>query len=325
MAAVVQILPAQDGCYLVQGCNILYLQNQTDKVTVKYNGEKVLTRAAGLSADGTLLVACDVNKTIHLFRTVDFCELATGMLDKAAINATFAGDDILIADKFGDVIRFSKPDGPWRGTVIAGCISVSTDLIVTNRHVILADRDEKIRLIDRKFPVLIERFLLAHTEYVAAVRMLGDRLVSIGGDKLIILWDVDADEPVQTVSIEYVGLFDPVGLAVGKSIAYILNGVNKLFLLQITDDGIAIVPTELELPTGFKPVTLALEGDRFLISGLIEQQPVLLSVHGEAVSPVDGFTEISSTLSSESQPWSQLIRAHLRKQRDVDEQVSDED
>ena len=73
--------------------------------------------------------------------------------------------------------------------MIAGHISLLTDMIVNDDFILTCDRDEKIRITLRDRPWIIDQFLLEHREYVSRMVILGtEHLISGGGDKELMLW-----------------------------------------------------------------------------------------------------------------------------------------
>ena len=100
---------------------------------------------------------------------------------------------IYVADKFGEVwtcplndLLNKKKDAL---NVIAGHISLLTDMIVNDDFILTCDRDEKIRITLKDRPWIIDQFLLEHKEYVSRMAILGtEYLVSGGGDKELMLW-----------------------------------------------------------------------------------------------------------------------------------------
>lgn len=319
MAAVVQILPlSKGGCLLLHGRYISMLKD--GQVTLSYTHNAVLTRAAAINDHN--VVICDINKTVHLLNHT-FSPVATGLLDKSAMCATFdATGRVLVGDKFGDVIRFPlfEESTPWRGEVIAGCVSMLTDLVTTSRYIIMADRDEKIRLINGKDPVVIERFLLEHTEFVACVALLtgeGDRLVSLGGDGRIILWDLEVEEPLQIIKLDP---FDPIGITIAdKTIAYAVEGDPAVYLIKINPDGSLSEEIEkIPLPEDLRPSTIRFIDSKVVVGGLQGEVPCLAIVADGTCTMIESFKEFVGGLLSNSQSWSQIVRTHLRKSREFD-------
>jgi hypothetical protein len=242
-----------------------------------------------------------------------FEERSRGTLDKAAMSATFdKHENVLVGDKFGDIVRFDKTD--FKCTVVAGCVSMVTDLLTTPRYMIMADRDEKIRLINADHPVLIERFLLKHTEYVSGIVLVGEQLVSIGGDGCLMLWALDKEEPLQVFQAGE--SFDPVGIAVNgeaTKIAYVLDKISAVHLVALENDRLVETAETINLPTGCRPSTIACVGKDWIIGGKLDEKPFLARIHNKQVEVIKAFAELE--LSKESQDWSQIVRSHLRKRK----------
>jgi WD40 repeat protein len=118
---------------------------------------------------------------------------------KRANSVTFNGDDeILEADKAGDVFKFSasaKDDD--NGTLVLGHLSMLIDLAITpcGKYVITADRDEKIRVSNYPNAFSIHSFCLGHTEFITSLALVSsspDLLLSSSGDGTVKCWDFKA-------------------------------------------------------------------------------------------------------------------------------------
>ncbi|PJF16574.1 tRNA (guanine-N(7)-)-methyltransferase non-catalytic subunit [Paramicrosporidium saccamoebae] len=227
------------------------------------------------------------------------------------MSATFdKHGNVLVGDKFGDIVRFNKTD--FKSTVVAGCVSMVTDLLATPQYIIMADRDEKIRLINADHPVLIERFLLQHTEYVSGIVLAGEQLVSIGGDGCLMLWALEKEVPLQVFRVG--DSFDPVGIAVNKdatTIAYVLDKTSAVHLVSLENGRLVETIQTINLPTGCRPSTIACVGKEWIIGGKLEDAPFLARINDGQVDVIRAFAELD--LSKESQDWSQIVRSHLRK------------
>lgn len=77
---------------------------------------------------------------------------------------------------------------------LLGHVSMLTKLLVTDKFIITADRDEKIRITDRLRPYLIHAFLLNHTSYISDLSIDNnnkDILVSADGAGRICWWNLN--------------------------------------------------------------------------------------------------------------------------------------
>lgn len=344
MASIVQILTRGERCYLVHGKYITEYCPSSGEFALRYTaaGEALLTRAAAVAFDGAHLAVCDDHKTLHLLDTASWSVKAAGTLEKAAMSVAWTtdGESVLVGDKFGDIIRFRLPPSTtevWRGEVVAGCVSMVTDLTTNDEFIVMADRDEKIRVLREQEPFVIERFLLEHSEYVAALGWLSKRdgdvasiadtsralFVSIGGDRRLIVWNVNEDEPVQTVTVpgdDDSRPFDPLGLTVTAhdSIIFALHNEPIIFVVPVEEERLCIDSLQrISLPHGYKPVATAALDDAVLVGGLNDDaQPFLITIKETAAQVVEEFGRYVATLEpTKSLPWLQLVRSHLRKRR----------
>lgn len=330
MASIVQILPLNGRCILVHGKFISEYSLSSDEHTILYTlpGDAVLTRAAAFSPDGFHLVVCDNQKVIHLLDATTWCVLASSSLEKSAMSVAWARDgaSVLVGDKFGDIIRFPVPGtDSWTGQVVAGCVSMVTDLATNAEFIVMADRDEKIRVILEKTPYVIERFLLEHSEYVAAVAWVSSsELVSIGGDRRLVLWNVHASNPIQSVTIPANVAsepFDPLGLVhYPGGLAFALQGQSTVLVVPMTNDRLQVDSMEkIDLPSGFKPVTINKLNEAILVAGLDHHsKPFLVSIQEKVVKVMENLGRLTECLEATSLPWSQLVRSHLRKRRVIE-------
>ncbi|XP_016832150.1 tRNA (guanine-N(7)-)-methyltransferase non-catalytic subunit WDR4 isoform X3 [Cricetulus griseus] len=111
-----------------------------------------------------------------------------------ALVFTASEDQVLVADKSGDVYSFSvlEPDGC--GKLELGHLSMLLDVAVSpdDQFVLTADRDEKIRVSWAAAPHSIEAFCLGHTEFVSRILVVPSHpelLLSSSGDGTLRLWE----------------------------------------------------------------------------------------------------------------------------------------
>ena len=76
--------------------------------------------------------------------------------------------------------------------MILGHVSILLDVAVTEKFIITADRDEKIRVSSKEKPFVIHSFCLGHTEYVCKVIPIEKHcLISSSGDGTVCMWNLD--------------------------------------------------------------------------------------------------------------------------------------
>ena len=107
--------------------------------------------------DSIALALGNKSLTVHNFSKP--CDDWTVELNKPATVVCYQGNDILVADRSGDVYRCVPSQKPL---LLLGHVSILTCMLTTPTRIITGDRDEKIRV--SKFPNAynIESFCLGH-------------------------------------------------------------------------------------------------------------------------------------------------------------------
>ncbi|KND04607.1 uncharacterized protein SPPG_00324 [Spizellomyces punctatus DAOM BR117] len=116
------------------------------------------------------------------------------------------GERVLCGDKFGDVYSFKSSDATDKESLMLGHVSMLTAMAITpdGKHIITADRDEKIRVSRYPLSFDIVQFCLGHKEFVSAIHVLpfaSEILVSGGGDPFLCVWDYMNGKLLQQIPI----------------------------------------------------------------------------------------------------------------------------
>ncbi|KAI9291436.1 WD40 repeat-like protein [Neoconidiobolus thromboides FSU 785] len=159
-----------------------------------------LVRDIKYSKDGSKVGVILDNKQIKVYNTENWKIEYQRMVIKrpTAIDFDIFGNQVVIADKFGDAYSFNMNEEVTEDKEIepiVGHVSVLMDILISkdNKYVLTADRDEKIRV--SKYPngYNIHGYLLGHKSYVSKMifSQIQDKnwLFSVGGDGNIILFD----------------------------------------------------------------------------------------------------------------------------------------
>ncbi|XP_041856856.1 tRNA (guanine-N(7)-)-methyltransferase non-catalytic subunit wdr4 isoform X2 [Melanotaenia boesemani] len=114
-----------------------------------------------------------------------------------------AEDELLVADKSGDVYSFSVEDPEREAELKMGHLSMLLAVAVSpgDRYVITADRDEKIRVSHRRSPYNIQSFCLGHEQFVSALQIPSGHphwLLSGSGDGTVKLWEYESGRRLQS-------------------------------------------------------------------------------------------------------------------------------
>ncbi|KAM9347485.1 tRNA (guanine-N(7)-)-methyltransferase non-catalytic subunit wdr4 isoform 2-T2 [Symphorus nematophorus] len=169
--------------------------------------DKVLAFTA--SPSGKLAALTDDNKRLVLFQ----CEptwrcVSTRFVVRRCTSLLFsrAEDELLAADKSGDVYSFSVVEPQREGELKMGHLSMLLSVAVSpdDRYIITADRDEKIRVSHLRSPYNIQSFCLGHQEFVSALLILPGHpqwLLSGSGDGTVKLWEFESGRKLQSCEL----------------------------------------------------------------------------------------------------------------------------
>ncbi|KAL5479814.1 hypothetical protein EMCRGX_G023397 [Ephydatia muelleri] len=150
----------------------------------------------GFSPSGQLLAVCADDKALKIWRTQDWEPMGQRVIPKRATAVQFTDDEqyILVADKTGEVARYSTADLSAPGSVLLGHSSIIVDMVLCKRLVITCDRDEKVRASNYPNCYNIDRFYLGHTDFISVLRcpkQFSAIVLSGSGDGTFKVWDVE--------------------------------------------------------------------------------------------------------------------------------------
>lgn len=176
-------------------------------ITSKDGQNRIL--ACKFSPSWRYFAACDDAKRLYLFQCGERWELVSNRaISRRCTVLTFTKDeqDVLVADKWGDVFRFSVTDPQKEGLLLLGHLSMLLDILTTkgDKYVVTTDRDNKIRISEYPNSYNIHTYCLHHTEYVSSVVYYEDPeiLLSGSGDGTIVIWDLNGKVVSQTTCSE---------------------------------------------------------------------------------------------------------------------------
>ncbi|XP_011471936.2 tRNA (guanine-N(7)-)-methyltransferase non-catalytic subunit WDR4 isoform X1 [Oryzias latipes] len=183
-------------------------QTKGDDTSEETGNDEVL--AVATSASGKLLALTDDTKRLVLFG----CEpswrcISTRWVVRRCTALTFsrAEDELLLADKSGDVYSFSVVEAQRDGELKLGHLSMLLAVVISpdDRFIITADRDEKIRVSHRRSPYNIQAFCLGHRQFVSALHIPAGRpdwLLSGSGDGTVKLWEFESGRQLQSWELQ---------------------------------------------------------------------------------------------------------------------------
>ncbi|TPX67385.1 hypothetical protein SpCBS45565_g03869 [Spizellomyces sp. 'palustris'] len=169
------------------------------------------------------------------------------------------GERVLCGDKFGDVYSFKSSDTTDKESLILGHVSMLTAMganmqAITpdGKHILTADRDEKIRVSRYPLSFDIVQFCLGHKEFVSAIHVLpfaSEILVSGGGDPFLCVWDYLNGKLLQQIPIEEEGSV-VIGIRSCKStkmLGVVLEGRSEVLLFNAQDPTNVLLAQKLDI------------------------------------------------------------------------------
>lgn len=152
----------------------------------------------------------DDTKRLVLFRCDDsWQQISVRWVVRRCTSLVFsqAEDEVLVADKSGDVYSFSVVEPQQDGELKMGHLSMvlAVTMSPNDKYVITADRDEKIRVSHLRSPYNIQSFCLGHQEFVSALLVPSGHphwLLSGSGDGTVKLWEYESGRRLQSWDLE---------------------------------------------------------------------------------------------------------------------------
>ncbi|XP_028249261.1 tRNA (guanine-N(7)-)-methyltransferase non-catalytic subunit wdr4 [Parambassis ranga] len=153
--------------------------------------------AFAVSPSGKLVAMTDDTKRLVLFVCDPLWQcISIRWVVRRCTSLVFsqAEDELLVADKSGDVYSFSVVEPQKEGELKMGHLSMLLAVTVSpdNKYIITADRDEKIRVSHLRSPYNIKSFCLGHQQFVSALQIPPSHphwLLSGSGDGTVKLWE----------------------------------------------------------------------------------------------------------------------------------------
>lgn len=160
-----------------------------------------------LSSDNKqIAVLTSTSKRLLVYNLDDISNPKLFTLPRAASKARFIEKDnnVLIADKTGDVLKINICDETSKEVKLFGHLSLLLDILLTddNQYIITCDRDEKIRVSCYPNTYNIQTYCLGHKEFVKYLHLLPHNrsyLTSASGDGAIKIWNYVTGELCYTI------------------------------------------------------------------------------------------------------------------------------
>lgn len=211
-----------------------------------------------LSPSGSVLVFVSREKQLNVYSYVEDMGWLVSYCKQLPIKAiqsmciTNSEKDVLLADKSGCVYRIPLNDkevDPCESILghcsILTCVTTSA----TDKYVITADSEGKIRVSSYPNAYNIHSFLLSHSEFVSHLSLLSgcpNRILSGSGDGSIKLWDFESSVLLSTLTINNSPIYI-MDVSSQDHVIVAVEGKSVLFLVKIQESVLTLLHTiELE-------------------------------------------------------------------------------
>ncbi|XP_061578980.1 tRNA (guanine-N(7)-)-methyltransferase non-catalytic subunit wdr4 isoform X2 [Cololabis saira] len=161
-----------------------------------------------VSPSGKLVALTDDNKRLLVFQRDPWRCISTRWVVRRCVSLAFSPteEELLVADKSGDVYSFSLAEPEGAGLLKMGHLSMLLAVLVSpdNKYIITADRDEKIRVSHHQSPYNIQSFCLGHRQFVSALHIPSGHpswLLSGSGDGTLKLWEYKSGNLLQSCDL----------------------------------------------------------------------------------------------------------------------------
>eukprot|EP00730_Choanoeca_flexa_P004060 TRINITY_DN11587_c0_g1_i5.p1 TRINITY_DN11587_c0_g1~~TRINITY_DN11587_c0_g1_i5.p1 ORF type:complete len:262 (+),score=30.94 TRINITY_DN11587_c0_g1_i5:27-788(+) len=197
--------------FIAIGSYVLALDERSKGVhEVAHFEQEAVPCAAAMSKNGSSIAIAYSNKTMMSWRIItNDANVSLGQqreykIERKATSVVFScwegREQMFLADKFGDVYRFETEGDQLTGTPLCGSVSMLMALAVTSddKHIVIADRDFKLRISSLPATYAIQAYCLGHEEYLSSVTTVQHQgqelLLSTSGDGTVRLWDLTGQQ-----------------------------------------------------------------------------------------------------------------------------------
>lgn len=255
--------------------------------------------AFAVSSSGKLMALTDDSKRLVIFR----CEpswhcVSVRWVIRRCTSLVFsqAEDELLVADKSGDVYSFSVVEPEREGELRMGHLSMLLAVTISpdDQYIITADRDEKIRVSHHMSPYNIQSYCLGHNQFVSTLVIPSGHphwLLSGSGDGTVKLWEYESGCELHSWDLRQ--LEDNLSsdatkgknIAVsrvssspdGHDVAVLCEGVMKVYIFSLNQDEEEKLGLQNKLELFHRPLDIQfdLEGRLWV---LVDSMDVLLQI-----------------------------------------------
>ncbi len=256
------------------------------------------------------------NKMVFVYDTKDGKMLVKAKLTKKVLSVTFAGDFVLLGDKYGNVYVLKGNDDLelLLGHTASSIMYMLHDSV--NGLFLTGDREEKIRV--SRFPTaaIIERFCFGHKSAITAMCSISDNsMASSSSDGSIIIWNHLQGRILQRLSLEKDTFASKLSYSHSLRVLAALMNDKTLRLYFTTKSGELKLFHTVDLSVEYLDVNFISKSGSLMIVPLAPGVPRLYSVsRSDDNNNMIAFTDtISALWRNVMQSWTNIDVTHVEQ------------
>ena len=252
------------------------------------------------------------NKMVFMYDTKDGKMLVKAKLTKKVLSVTFAGDFVLVGDKYGNVYVLKGNDDLelLLGHTASPIMCMLHDSV--NGLLLTGDREEKIRV--SRFPTaaIIERFCFGHKSAITAMCSMSDNnMVSSSSDGSIIIWNHIQGRIVQRLSLEKDTFASKLSYSHSLRVLAALTNDKTLRLYFTTKSGELKLFHTVNLSVEYQDLNFISKSKSLMIVPLAPGVPRLYSVSRSDDKIIASSDTTSALWRNVMQSWTNIDVTHV--------------
>ncbi|KAM4561341.1 tRNA (guanine-N(7)-)-methyltransferase non-catalytic subunit wdr4 [Fundulus diaphanus] len=297
-------------------------ENVSDGDASEDTGSDRVLAFAG-SSSGRLMALTDDTKRLVLFKSEPTWHcVGIRWVIRRCTSLVFsqAEDELLVADKSGDVYSFSVVEPQKEGELKMGHLSMLLAMTMSpdDQYIITADRDEKIRVSRHKSPYDIQSYCLGHHQFVSTLQIPSGNphwLLSGSGDGTVKLWEFESGRRLQSWDLGQLEDTPCSDAAKGKTIAVrrvssspdgrdvavLCEGIMKVYIFTLDQNSDEKLVPHSKLQLSYHPLDMDFDQEGQLWV-LLDSTDVPLQIHTvkqnswECVTTSNDLTRVTDML-----------------------------
>ncbi|XP_014290506.1 tRNA (guanine-N(7)-)-methyltransferase non-catalytic subunit WDR4 [Halyomorpha halys] len=191
----IELNPDQSSAHEFNRPKDIIKENASESFCETFDGNAPIV-SSSFSSCGKLFVCC-CHKDLSLWNVGDWKLIGKKTIQRSANKVLFTPrNNVIVADKSGDVYLHLLADFNLPGSLLLGHVSMLLDVLVTpnEKYIITCDRDEKIRVSLFPKSYIINSYCLGHEDFITYIHLIPhdpSMLVSSGGDGTIRFWSYE--------------------------------------------------------------------------------------------------------------------------------------